>query len=225
MSSSSFPLFLYKIPYPGLGRFSLLYFLYLKRPLLGIHSFLLKNTGFTPFFLGRVYCLINYSFKKNPHYLMYLPSLRQMGKRERSSKFHVGSKYRTLPANFHLFAPAILNLPPADGPVDEPAEMSRVEFPRRAVLTGLRRATSNLPAGAHFFIGPLFKGPQKEHLPLDVHRDSSPPLFEALNAPERRSQELRHFFLSFLKFLAERLELFGVHGFLLEKAPKKIYPG
>jgi hypothetical protein len=143
-----------------------------------------------------------------------------MGKRERSSKFHVGSKYRTLPANFHLFAPAILNLPPADGPVDEPAEMSRVEFPRRAVLTGLRRATSNLPAGAHFFIGPLFKGPQKEHLPLDVHRDSSPPLFEALNAPERRSQELRDFLLSFFKFLTKRLEFFGVHGFLLEGQKK-----
>lgn len=139
-----------------------------------------------------------------------------MEKRKKSSKFHVGSKYRTLPANLHFLVPAILNLPPADGPVDEPAEVSRLEFPRRAVLTGLRGATPNLPAGAHVFIGLFFKGPQKEQLPLDVHRDFAPPLFEALNAPERRSQELRHFFLSFLKFLAKRLEFFGVHGFLLE---------
>jgi hypothetical protein len=147
-----------------------------------------------------------------------------MGRREKSSKFHVGSKYRALPANSHFFAPAILNLPPADGPVDEPAEVSRLEFPRRAVLTGLRRATPNLPAGAHVSIALFLKGPQKEHLPLDVHRNSSPPLFEALNAPERRSQELRNFLLSFFKFLTERLEFFGVHGFLLEGHKKNFVP-
>ena len=137
-----------------------------------------------------------------------------MEKREGFSKFHVGSKYRTLPANPYLSAPAILNLPLADGPIDEPAEVSRFELPRRALLTGLRRTPPNFPAGPQGFIGLFFKGPQEEHLPLCVHRNSSPPLFEALNAPERRSQELRHFLLSFLKFLTKQLEFFGVHGFL-----------
>jgi len=138
-----------------------------------------------------------------------------MEKRERFSKFHVGSKYWTLPANPYLSAPAMLNLPPTDGPIDEPAEVSRFEFPRRALLTGWRRTAPNFPAGPQSFIGLFFKGPQEEHLPFYVHRDSSPPLFEALNAPERRSQELRHFLLSFLKFLTKQMEFFGVHGFLL----------
>jgi len=145
-----------------------------------------------------------------------------MRRREKSSRFHVGSKYRALPANPHFFAPVILNFPPADGPVDEPAEVSRFEFPRWAVLTGLRRATPNLPAGAHVSIALFFKGPQKEHLPFDVHRNSSPSLFEALNPPERRSQELRNFLLSFFKFSTERLEFFGIHGFPLEGQKKKL---
>ena len=146
-----------------------------------------------------------------------------MEKREPSSKFHVGSKYRTLPANPYLLAPAILNFPPADGSIDEPAEVSRFEFPRRAFLTSLRRTTPNFPAGSHVSVGLFFNGPQKEHLPFDVHRNSSPPLFEALNAPERRSQEVGHFLLGFLKFLTKRPEFFGVRGFPLEGYKKFFY--
>ena len=82
-----------------------------------------------------------------------------MARSKEVSNIHDGSKYRALPAEFHFFAPALLRLSAADGSIDEPAEMSCLEFPRRTVLTGLRSAASNLPARAHFSIGLVFEGP------------------------------------------------------------------
>jgi hypothetical protein len=38
-------------------------------------------------------------------------------------------------------------------------------------------------------------GEKEEHLPLHMDRDSSPPLFKALDSLERGSKDLRHFLL------------------------------
>ena len=53
----------------------------------------------------------------------------------------------TPPADLHLIAPAMLRFPEANGPVDKPAKIARVEFPRRTALTSLYGTVLNIPAG------------------------------------------------------------------------------
>ena len=97
--------------------------------------------------------------------------------------------------------------------VDEPAEIPHLEFPGRTGLPGLGRAVANVPAGTNAFPTPSFESPQKKNLALDVHRNVPPPLFKALNRLQGRSQELRHLLLGLLKFFAQRMKFFVVHGF------------
>jgi hypothetical protein len=132
--------------------------------------------------------------------------------RRRASTFQVGDKNLTFPANLHFLGPTRFRLSLADRPIDEPADVPRSEFPGWAGLSGLGHATSNLPAGSSIFITSIFHGRQKKQLPLNMHRNLPPSLFEALNRPERCSQELRHLLLGLLQFLPKRMELFVVHG-------------
>ncbi len=69
------------------------------------------------------------------------------GVKERNfSRFHGGDKKFALPANFHLFDPAILGLAAAKGSVDEPAEKPGIKLPGRARLPDMNRAVSDHPA-------------------------------------------------------------------------------
>ena len=97
--------------------------------------------------------------------------------------------------------------------VDEPAEIPHMEFPGWTSLPGFGRTVANVPAGTNAFPTPSFESPQKKHLALDVHRNIPPPLFKALNRLKGCSQELRHLLLGLLKFLAQRMEFFVVHGY------------
>lgn len=132
--------------------------------------------------------------------------------RRRASTFQVGDKNLTFPANFHFLGPTRFRLSLADRPIDEPADVPRSEFPGWAGFSGLGHATSNLPAGSSIFIASFFHGCQKKHLPLNMHRNLPPSLFEALNRPERYTEELGHLFLGFPKFLAKSIKFSGVHG-------------
>jgi hypothetical protein len=131
-----------------------------------------------------------------------------------SSTFQVGHKNLTFPANFHFLRPPRFRLSLADRPIDEPADVPGSEFPGRAGFSGLGYATSNLPAGSSIFIPSIFHGHQKKHLPLNVHRDFPPSLFEALNRPERYTEELGHLFLGFSKPLPKSLNFFRIHEHL-----------
>ena len=62
------------------------------------------------------------------------------------SRLHGGDKNFTLPANFHLFNPAILGSAAAKSSIDEPAKKPRVKFPGRARLPDMKRAVSDHPA-------------------------------------------------------------------------------
>ena len=54
-------------------------------------------------------------------------------------------------ADLHFMAPAILRFSEANGPVDKPAKIARIEFPRRTALTSLYGAVLNIPAGESIF--------------------------------------------------------------------------
>lgn len=134
--------------------------------------------------------------------------------RRRASTFQVGDKNLTFPANLHFLGPTRFRLSLADRPIDEPADVPRSEFPGRTGFSGWGRATSNLPAGSSIFITSIFHGRQKKQLPLNMHRNLPPSLFEALNRPERYTEELGHLFLGFSKSLAKSIKFSGVHGYL-----------
>ena len=142
--------------------------------------------------------------------------------RRRSSTFQVCRKNLTFPANFHFLRPARFRLSLEDRPIDEPADVPRSEFPGWTGFSGLNRATSNLPAGPSIFIVSFFQGYPKKHLPLNRHRHLPLSLFEALNRPERCTEELGHLFLGFSKSLAKRLKFSWIHEHLpLEGDEKK----
>jgi hypothetical protein len=127
--------------------------------------------------------------------------------------FHlqVSGKDRTLPARFHFFSPAVLNLPSAVGATDKPAKVSDLKFPGRTVFSPGGRASLDLPARAGLFSATRFDGRQEKNLPFDVSGDFAPSLLEALHGPDGCSQELGNFLLGFLQASTESQEFFGVH--------------
>jgi hypothetical protein len=128
-----------------------------------------------------------------------------------ASGLQVLMKDLTLPASRNLFLPAFLRFPPADRSIDEPAKMSHPEFPGRAGLPGLGGTAVDFPAGEQP-LHPLLHGLKKQHLPLDVPGNFSPPLLKTLHGPDRSSQEPGHFFLGFLQPPAKSREFSGVQG-------------
>jgi hypothetical protein len=130
----------------------------------------------------------------------------------RLSHLKVSGKDRTPAASFHFFAPAFLNLPPAVGAADKPAQVSNLKFPGRTVFPPGGRAPFDLPARAGPFPATRFHGRQEKNLPFDVSGDLAPSLLEALHGPDRDSQELRYLFLGFLQAPAESQKFSAVHG-------------
>jgi len=122
------------------------------------------------------------------------------------SHHQVPGKDRTLPASFHFFVPAVLNLPPAVGAADKPAKVSDLKFPGRTVFPPGGRASFDLPARAGPFAATRFHGRQEKNLPFDVSGDFAPSLLEALHGPDGCSQELGNFLLGFLQASTESQE-------------------
>ena len=99
---------------------------------------------------------------------------------------HIVLEHPAPPAYVHFTAPAASRIPLAEGSIDKPAKMTRIEFPGGAAPASLRGAVPDIPAGLDPFRLSLMKREQKKHLPLDMHGNLTPPLFEALDRLERR---------------------------------------
>jgi hypothetical protein len=64
--------------------------------------------------------------------------------------------------------------------INKPAKVSTVKFPRRAGFPGFYGAFFYNPTGLLLPISVSLHSKKKEHLPLNMHRNISPPLLEAL---------------------------------------------
>ena len=110
-----------------------------------------------------------------------------------------GLEYPAFLTPVHLLFPALLCLSLTDRPIDEPAEMPELEFPGRTMAFLLNRTLSYIPAPALRPTRRIAMREKKQHLSLDMDRNSSPALFKALYSLERSSQQLGHLFLRFSK--------------------------
>ena len=112
-------------------------------------------------------------------------------------------EYPTPPAYRHLFGPALLGLPPADGAIDKPAEIPYLQFPRRAILPQCIRAVLHDPTGNRDPACRALHGKEKEHMPFYVRRDFPPALFKALHGLVGRPQELGHLLLGLSQLMPD----------------------
>jgi hypothetical protein len=71
-----------------------------------------------------------------------------LGNPSQGSRAKILCKDFAFPADLHLMAPANLRFSEANGPVDKPAKIARVELPCRAALTRLSGTVLNIPARA-----------------------------------------------------------------------------
>ena len=109
----------------------------------------------------------------------------------------------TFSTDLHLMAPAILRFSEANGPVDKPAKIARIEFPGRTTLTSLYGAALDIPARPGIVRLSFLHIQQEKHLTLDMYGNLPPSLFKTLNGLKRSSQKLCHFFLRLLELLAK----------------------
>jgi hypothetical protein len=92
------------------------------------------------------------------------------------------SEYLAFSAHFHLLVPAFLHLALADRPVDKPAKMPTLKFPRRAISSDLH------PTGSVPFIMAPFHDQEEEYLSFNMHGDVPPPLLKTLYCFKRNTQ-------------------------------------
>jgi hypothetical protein len=114
--------------------------------------------------------------------------------------------------DLHLLTPVLLRLPAADRPVDKPAEMACLEFPRRASFAGLGRTIPNVPAGPNPLHVRFLHRQQKQHLSFNVHGNLAPPLLEALNRLDRGPEQFGKLLLRLLKLLPKCLKFMLLHS-------------
>jgi hypothetical protein len=98
---------------------------------------------------------ISRSYLTNHHFSglrSSFPSRRALNRLSSPPIFRVHglSKDFAASAYFHLLEPTPLGFSPADRPIDEPAEVTQVKFPRRACLPDFRGTVPNDPAGTGF---------------------------------------------------------------------------
>ena len=110
-------------------------------------------------------------------------------------KVHLGLEHGTLSAHGDLFFPILFHVVVADGAVDEPAEVARVEFPRRTRLPDFFGALTNVPANLPARI--VFLGKQKEKLAFHMDGDVAPSLLVAAYCFERSTEQLGELLLGF----------------------------
>jgi hypothetical protein len=123
-------------------------------------------------------------------------------------------KYRAPAAYLHLILPALLRGAFTDGPVDEPAQMSCLQLPCRALQPDLLGASLPDPTWSGSIGLKGFERHKKEHLALDMHRDAPPSLLQALYGFWRRTQYLGHLLLRFSEKMTDLGKLCLVHAAL-----------
>ena len=110
-----------------------------------------------------------------------------------------GLEYPAFSTTSHLLLPALLRFSLTDRSIDEPTEMPELKFPGWTLALLLNRAFSQTPAALLLPACGVAVSKKKQHLSLDMDRNSSPALFKALYSLERSSQQLGHLFLRFPK--------------------------
>jgi hypothetical protein len=104
--------------------------------------------------------------------------------RERQNR----SEYLAFSAHLHLLVPAFLHLALADRPVDKPAKMPTLKFPRRAIFSDLHGTFSYHPTGSVPFIMTPFHDQEEEYLSFNMHGDVPPSLLKTLYGFKRNTQ-------------------------------------
>ena len=119
------------------------------------------------------------------------------------------------PTNLHLLIPVFLNSAVTNCSVYEPAKLSNLKLPCRAVCFLVRRTFFYSPT--RFSALPFLSDPGEQEIHLSLRRrwNEPPALFVTLNCLNRNSEQQCHLFLCFVQFLAEVDELFAVHRVLL----------
>jgi len=112
---------------------------------------------------------------------------------------------------FHLLLPASLGRALADRSVDEPAKVSGMKLPCRAILPVLRWTTARQPAGLGLLGSAAFQSQNKEGLALDMRRNVPPAQFETLNGLRRNARDLCHLVLRLLQMPTNCRELDSLH--------------
>jgi hypothetical protein len=84
--------------------------------------------------------------------------------------------------------PAFLHLALADRPVDKPAKMPTLKFPRRAISPDLDGTFSYHPTGSVPFIMAPSHDEEEEHLSFNMHGDVPPSLLKTLDGFKRNTQ-------------------------------------
>jgi hypothetical protein len=98
------------------------------------------------------------------------------------------SEYLAFSAHLHLLVPAFLHLALTDRPVDKPAKMPTLKFPRRAISPDLHGTFSYHPTGSVPFIMAPSHDQEEEHLSFNMHRDFPPSLLKTLYGFKRNTQ-------------------------------------
>jgi hypothetical protein len=107
----------------------------------------------------------------------------------------------------HFFLPRRLQLSLTNRAIDEPAEVSELEFPGRAVFPGISRAVLNGPASPVFVVLPQLPAKKKQGLSFYMRGNSSPALLKALYGFDGGSQQVGHLALSFSQLMTDFREL------------------
>ncbi len=115
-------------------------------------------------------------------------------------------------AKLHLFLPIFVNSSVTDSSVNEPAKISGLKLPSRALLFLFRRAFFNNPTRLGYCRIPSHSGNQEKHLPFHMGRYVSPALFVALYSLVGYPQQLGYLALCFIYSFAEAFKLFTIHG-------------
>jgi hypothetical protein len=121
------------------------------------------------------------------------------------------AKHLTFPAKSHLLVPTLLGAALAYGTVDEPAEASGLELPNNAFLSDCRTTVHLLPTWSDFARRRPFEVQKEQELTLDVQRDVSPGLFEALHRFGGDTQQLGYLLLGLVQIAANLHELLAIH--------------
>ena len=108
---------------------------------------------------------------------------------------------------FHLLLPTGLDMPFANGSVDEPAQFTGLKLPCRALFSSILRTFSQIPTENLVVLITILPADQKQQLSFHMDRNISPPLFIAVNGFDGGTEQLAHLSLSFPKLLAEKCKI------------------
>jgi len=108
---------------------------------------------------------------------------------------------------FHLLLPTGLDMPFANGSVDEPAEFTGLKLPCRTLFFSILRTVSHLPTENLVVLISILPADQKQQLSFNMDRNISPPLFIAVNGFDGGTEQLGHLSLGFPKLLAVKCKI------------------